>query len=279
MKINSSTIVIIIALLMSSCTPQDKGAFKNKKLIKYKGYYDNGNLKYDISYNSLKNKKEGTSYTYYENGSLESILNYKNDTLDGLALTFDTLGLVLKNGNYLKGVEYGWWTYIQGNSIIRAYLSNGVTKGKKKYYNIDLKLDIESYILQSKNDNITNEIIYYYDNNEINYSKSRFFTYSLVKQNSDSSLLSLKLFCSQKFDYKKISIGKYNANYYMEDSAYCFNSGLTGDSISITIPSDTTLNALIHLDRDTLINDKICKYGTTIYVDLFSKNHLYDSLD
>lgn len=261
--------LIFLLFFMYSCS-------NNENKLKEKFYlYENGNIKSSVNYDVKTNFKEGCEYTYYDDGKLKSIFNYKENKLHGQALIFDSLGFLLQNGTYNMGIKDGSWIYNENGDIIRAYISNNIIFGVKEYYNFNKK--IEAYKLISKNENITNEIVYYEDNGQIDYSKSRFFVYQ-TKEKGDSLSLLLKLFCKEKFESRKISIGRYNSDYTLKDSSFYFNSNLNNDSITVNIPNDNKLNALIHLNKDTLINGEVYHYGTTIYVDLFSKNHLLNNI-
>lgn len=86
-----------------------------------KGYYENGNLKWESNYKN--GKQEGKSKFYYKSGKLWTERNYKNNKREGISKTYYESG----------GIEY-IDTYKNGEKINRkAYDEEGKLKFNQDY--------------------------------------------------------------------------------------------------------------------------------------------------
>lgn len=77
----------------------------------YKKYYENGNIEYDLNFNS-KGNREGIQKTYNEDGSLESEESYKDGKKDGVFRYY-------KNGGIVKEEEYKNGVLVTKKSTIK----------------------------------------------------------------------------------------------------------------------------------------------------------------
>ncbi len=84
--------------------------FKNGSKDSEKGYYENGDLRYEFYKNG---KIEGIFKSYYHNGNLEYITPVKNDKMNGIAKGY------MSNGKLLITIM------TQENTLISGKCSNG----------------------------------------------------------------------------------------------------------------------------------------------------------
>jgi antitoxin component YwqK of YwqJK toxin-antitoxin module len=103
-------------------------------------YYDNDNIKTEISY--LNGQKEGIHLDFYENSVLESEVPYENNNIHGKVKYY-------YNNGKIKSI---------------ATYSNGKLNGFKKIYTDDGVLESE---VPYENNNIHGEVKYYYNNGKI----------------------------------------------------------------------------------------------------------------
>lgn len=88
-----------IWLIYSGTFLSQKIPYKNgKKEGKGLGYYEDGNLKYELNFKN--NKKEGVEKYFYPSGILSEIINFKNDLVTG------THKLYHENGNIKRIKKY-----------------------------------------------------------------------------------------------------------------------------------------------------------------------------
>lgn len=81
----------------------------------------------------LNDKKEGLWKMYYETGTPRSIMEYHNGIVNGMVMTFDHSGFVMKEEHYLDGKLDGISiNYHNGGKIKSyAYYTAGLLNGKK----------------------------------------------------------------------------------------------------------------------------------------------------
>ena len=133
----------------------DLNELKNNQ---YKSYYENGQLKYEWSYNK-SGKKEGLIKVYFENGQIQLEGNCKNGKLEGLTKyyfkngqlksqghyldnkkvdnwkVFNEKGQIESQGNYKDGEKDGHWKLINPNgSISEGIYTNNQMDGVWKNY-------------------------------------------------------------------------------------------------------------------------------------------------
>lgn len=153
-----------------------------------KGYYENGNLKFELSKNG--DKLSGTCKIYFEDGKLESEVHYHKDKLEGICKDYHMNGNVdrvmnFKNGKlegeaicyYQNGQVESEAQFIHDelNGIVKEYYENGILQSVATYKNGALDGVAERYYPNGKSecveiyrDNMLdgkNE--YYYENGKV----------------------------------------------------------------------------------------------------------------
>lgn len=122
----------------------DKAYWKIKDTsenIIYQGYALNGkkNGWWEVSKNNtlmrcgnyVSNKKNGFWKFYTLAGASRKIVIFKNDTLEGLAQEYNTDGILVYEGQYVRGLKSGYWKlfYNNGNIKEQGYFYDGYKSG------------------------------------------------------------------------------------------------------------------------------------------------------
>jgi antitoxin component YwqK of YwqJK toxin-antitoxin module len=144
--------VLSLLFLISACQPKDKG------------YWDNGNCKFEISKSG--GKMNGLAVFYYEDGNRQMQCTYKDDKLNGKLIRYTPNGIVIYSADYqndrLYGIVTSWndagkkiseENYIKDtlHGAYRQWYENGMPKvsgnyrmgifdGEWLYYDIDGKV-------------------------------------------------------------------------------------------------------------------------------------------
>ncbi len=81
----------------------------------------------------LNGKKEGIWRMYYETGSPRSIMEYHNGVVNGMVMTLDHSGFIMKEEHYVDGKLDGFSINYHNGGKIKSYAtySAGILNGKK----------------------------------------------------------------------------------------------------------------------------------------------------
>ena len=100
-----------------------KEVYENGKLNSAKGYYENGNIKWEST--SYKDGKlDGISRIYYDNGQLKMETNYKDGEKDGIEKGYQENGKIIAELNYKNDTLHG---------IAKFYDKNGNLEHEQNY--------------------------------------------------------------------------------------------------------------------------------------------------
>lgn len=138
----------------------------------YKEFYENGNIKLKIEINENK-IRSGKFFEYYEDGKIKATGKYINGEVEDSTFLYYQNGKLLEKGFWQNGYKKGWFI---------TYRENGQIMKKEEF-------------LKHNNQNLKNQNIFYDENNQIDYSKSSFFTLNIP-------------------DTIKIGKNKFTLNYY-----------------------------------------------------------------
>ncbi len=108
----------------------------------YRDYYITGELQNEgtyISIDPIRDKNtifEGVSTLYYKNGNKKSIWTYEKGFLQGYYAEFDSTGVMLEEGNYVKDEKDGrcYMYYITGEKSSDLFYVDGLLEGKQLKY-------------------------------------------------------------------------------------------------------------------------------------------------
>lgn len=81
----------------------------------------------------LNSKKEGIWKMYYETGAPRSLMEYKNGVVNGVVITFDHSGFIMKEEHYVDGKLDGFCVNYHNGGKIKSYANYtaGMLNGKK----------------------------------------------------------------------------------------------------------------------------------------------------
>jgi uncharacterized protein len=109
-------------------------------------WFYNGNYESEGYYSN--NRQNGKSTLYFENGEIQIEQNYKNDTLNGTFVEYFPGKQVKTKGGYYMGLWEGKWEYyddkgllvgegnfVKGTGILKGYYWNGRLKREVQYVN------------------------------------------------------------------------------------------------------------------------------------------------
>jgi len=102
---------------------------------KYKEYYSDGILKFEIEL--VNGTKNGKGVLYFENGSIQAVYSYKLNQMDGLWLTYNSKNIKTAEANYLKDKKDGSWKIWDENGklVYEMLYKNGEKAGSWIKYN------------------------------------------------------------------------------------------------------------------------------------------------
>lgn len=136
-------IILILLVNLFSC---QKDNYKEE-------YYSNGNLKLkvEVDYKGVPN---GLYQEFYDTGEIKLKANYINGISSDTVFNYHKNGIIKEKGVLFNNLREGWW------------------------YNYDNKggLKSQSEYLIIKDSTYKNQSIYFYDNGEVDYDLSWFFT-------------------------------------------------------------------------------------------------------
>jgi antitoxin component YwqK of YwqJK toxin-antitoxin module len=136
---------------------------KGKRTGLWKFYYPDGTLEQEGAYDEL-GLFMGEWKWYYPSGELKRQEYYLNGLLDGFSVEYDEMGTPISQGEYVEGLENGYWQTIDGEAIEEGTYLNGQRNGEWKiWYNKD-KLRFKGEFIS---DNPNGKHITYWDNGNI----------------------------------------------------------------------------------------------------------------
>lgn len=123
-----------------------------------KGYYKNGNPKWEYSYNS-KGNMDGVRRQWYENGQLIYESYYKDSKEDGVFKKWREDGSLISESHYkngrLDGASKDW--YKNGQLEYEQYYKNGAKDGVHKKWYGNGQLEYERHYKNGKHDGVHKE--------------------------------------------------------------------------------------------------------------------------
>ena len=124
-----------------------------KRINKWIGYYDNGNIKL-IQHHNSNGKLNGLTISYYENGTISSEEHFKDGELDGKFTAYYKNGNLQFVRNYSNGKLNGLSVYYYENGSIKAELQyNEGNTEKKVVYDVILSQNpVDSKTSPAQND-------------------------------------------------------------------------------------------------------------------------------
>lgn len=186
----------------------------------YNKYYDGGN-NIKQTFKLMNGNREGLSKGYYENGQLEFTLNYKNGYPDGESISYNQLGIVIREAQYLNGKYQNKYIEYFDNGQLKLILNykNGLQDGDSVLYN---QFGIVVRKAQYLNGKYLNECIEYFDNGSIRMVQDN-SKYLFYDENS-------VLRCEINIDSSTVTIDEYRKGrscwykwHWNEDSSYFGN--------------------------------------------------------
>ncbi len=106
---------------------------QGKRVGKWKFYHQNGSVEQDGNYNSQGNP-EGAWKWFFDNGNVERDESYRNGLNDGIYTEYDETGKVAVQGEYIDGLEEGFWKYQYGDTREEGTYKGGKRNGEWKTY-------------------------------------------------------------------------------------------------------------------------------------------------
>lgn len=133
-------LIILFSLSIVACQSpiekKEKTLAKGGEYIK-QIYFDNGNLKSEIS---LKNKKKnGLAINYYETGKVHLKVTYKDNIKEGKSIWFYENGQKYRENNYVDNLK---------NGIEKYYYDNGLIQSEQTFLNGIIGDDLKEYTKQ-----------------------------------------------------------------------------------------------------------------------------------
>ena len=146
---NLITFLIIITLLVSSCSRKEKTYWENgelKSVLSKKGkhyhglstwYYSDGIKQHECNY--VNDTLQGPSTRWYNNGQISSVDNYKDNLRHGKSLSYDFEGKLISEANYNHDTLDGSYKeyYPTGQAKVEGNYVKGMFDGKWMYYQQD----------------------------------------------------------------------------------------------------------------------------------------------
>jgi len=150
----------------------------------WKEYYVNGQLKAEGDYKN--DRRVGEWKYFHRNGKLEQIGAYLDDgtldgpwkwyyesgitwreevyyegKIDGMYVEYDDLGNIITKGEFIEGLEEGFWFYELGDHREEGNFTEGLRSGEWKYYYNDGSTQFEGRFIEG---NPHSRHIYYWSN-------------------------------------------------------------------------------------------------------------------
>lgn len=108
---------------------------KGKRIGKWRFYHQNNSIEQEGNYNNEGNP-EGAWKWYFANGKVLREESFRNGLNDGLYTEYDSIGKVIVQGEYVDGLEEGFWKYEYGDSREEGTYRGGKRNGIwKSFYN------------------------------------------------------------------------------------------------------------------------------------------------
>ena len=184
-----------------------EGLYRNGSRIgKWKFYHPNASLEQEGNYNNQGNT-DGLWKWYYDDGLLLREENYLNGNSEGIFTEFDDSGSPIIQGEYVEGMEEGFWKYQHGDHREEGTYRSGMRNGDWKYYYDDGQLSFQGSFID---DNSNGRHIWYWPNGKKKDEGEYIMgmkTGDWIKYNEDGSIfmvISYKNGVEKKYDGVKI---------------------------------------------------------------------------
>ncbi|NTW31826.1 MAG: toxin-antitoxin system YwqK family antitoxin [Bacteroidetes bacterium] len=143
---------------------KDEGTFDNgAKIGLWKFYFKNKKLEQTGNY--LKNEKpDGEWKWYYDNGTIMRTENYSGGLLNGTTTEYSDSGTVIVKGEYVDGLEEGFWFYKFGDIRMEGSYKEGRREGIWTYYFDNGNVN---FVGNFFDDNPDGKHIFYWDNGKV----------------------------------------------------------------------------------------------------------------
>ncbi len=136
---------------------------KDKKSGTWNFYHNNGNIEQTGNYND-RGQLNGQWKWYYQNGNLLREESFYNGLADGIMTEYDEIGNIVASGEFIEGLENGFWLYNYGDIKTEGEYIDGLRNGLwKNFYKNDRLSFSGKYI----DDNPNGRHIYYWQNGNI----------------------------------------------------------------------------------------------------------------
>lgn len=135
----------------------------DRKTGEWKYYHQNGNLEQIGSFNE-KGQYTGDWKWFYENGNLLRKEFYREGLADGLMTEYDEFGNMLVEGEYIEGLENGFWYYDYGDVKLEGDYLDGMRNGLWKHYYSNGRLSFEGRFVD---DNPNGRHVWYWPNGSV----------------------------------------------------------------------------------------------------------------
>jgi antitoxin component YwqK of YwqJK toxin-antitoxin module len=141
-----------------------EGMYKDgKKTGRWKYYYPDGTIEQEGAYDDDGNLT-GEWKWYYNSGKLMRQESYLNGLLDGFSVEYDESGLLVSQGEYIEGLENGFWEYHDGETFEEGTYLNGLRNGEWKSYYAAGQLRFKGEFID---DNPNGRHLSYWDNGNV----------------------------------------------------------------------------------------------------------------
>lgn len=122
-----------------------------KRVGKWRFYHQNSAIEQEGNYNNQGNA-EGLWKWYFDNGNVEREESYRNGLTDGPYIEYDENGNVIVQGEFVEGMEEGFWKYQYGDIREEGTYRGGKRNGEwKTYYDNGELSFVGSYIDDNPN--------------------------------------------------------------------------------------------------------------------------------
>ncbi len=143
---------------------KSEGTYKNDKRInKWKFYYPNGNPEQIGAYNN-NSQPIGDWKWYLESGIIRREESFVDGLAEGMMIEYNDSNKIIAKGNFIAGLEEGFWFYHVGDERQEGNYVAGKRSGEWKHYYDEKHLRFEGSYVDGVEDG---KHIYYWDNGYI----------------------------------------------------------------------------------------------------------------
>lgn len=202
-------------------------------------YYPDGKIKSSSSI--VGGIKNGFSVNYYNNGVIKCLCRYQNDTLEGMAMNYDSLGNLSYTQTLKKGKSNGFFqTYYNNKSIKKRYfIENDKKKGEYLFFDSIGKIKEKREYIIHNGESELNQYIVYNQTGKIEKENSNYFTvYSEKDTINFGEKYKLKIQLNAPiFENMQVIVGAFNEEFNIFD----------GNPLD-TVHGNNSLVAIVNLD-------------------------------